>query len=180
MLYTKIIFISRGIKMRSGTLMMAIGVVAMLVIAGAAVLFMTQDNEDVNALANAEPIVSIESTAEGDTILVVANVSGENMPLSGVQVSICKMNIATNGSHTTYRVMEMTTLQTGGDGKVSYNLSAGEKYLICAENQNRNQRGFANQNMNQTEAQACYQHQWDWENMEGQSFQYTNQMMVQG
>lgn len=158
--------------MKSGTLMIAIGVVAALVIAGAAMILMNQNNEDVNALANEAPIVSIENTAQGDAILVVANVSGENVPMSGVPVTIYKMNISTNSSHTTIMVMEMTTLQTGEDGQVRYNFSAGDKYMVCAENQNRNQRGLANLNMNQTEENACYQHQWDWENMEGQSFQY--------
>jgi hypothetical protein len=73
--------------------------------------------------------------AEEEAVLVTANVSGESVPMSGVRVTICKMNVTAEGEQLNFRVMEMTTLQTGADGKVQYNFSEGSKYMICAENQ---------------------------------------------
>ena len=163
--------------MRTGMKMMALGTVAVLAIAGFALLVMSPNNDSTIRLANETPLVAIESDADEETVLVTAMVEGESVPMGGIQVMICKMNASTDGNQTTIRVMECVTLQTGEDGKVQYQFQDGERYMIRA--QNHNHYGYANQNMNQTEADLCYQYAWNWQNMEGQIFQYTNQVMIQ-
>ena len=163
--------------MRTGMKMMALGTVAVLAIAGFALLVMSPNNDSTIRLANETPLVAIESDADEETVLVTAMVEGESVPMGGIQVMICKMNASTDGNQTTIRVMECVTLQTGEDGKVQYPFQDGERYMIRA--QNHNHYGYANQNMNQTEADLCYQYAWNWQNMEGQIFQYTNQVMIQ-
>jgi hypothetical protein len=161
--------------MKFGIKMIALGAVAVLAIAGIAYVLMTQNGEDDGySVADSAPLVSVQSTAAEDAVLVTAMVNGNSVPMSGVQVTICKMNASTDGNQTTMRVMECKTLQTNEDGKVMYQFQDGEKYMICAENQNQNQHGYTNMNMNETEANLCYQHEWSWENMEGQNFGYTN------
>jgi hypothetical protein len=161
--------------MKFGIKLIAFGVMAVLAIAGVAYVLMVQGEEnDGYAVANSSPMVSIESTADEDAVLVTAMVDGDNVPMSGVQVRICKMNVSTDGNQTTMNVMECVTLQTNEDGRASYQFQDGEKYMICAENHNRSHYGYANMNMNETEADKCYQHEWDWENMKGKSFGYSN------
>lgn len=165
--------------MRTGIKMMALGAAAVLAIAGFALLVMSpNDTDNMSSLANETPLVSIESNADEDAVLVTAMVNGESVPMSGIQVMICRMNTSNDGNQTTVRVMECVTLETGEDGKVQFQFQDGERYMICA--QNHNHYGFANQYMSETEANLCYHYAWNWQNMEGQSFQYTNQMMVQG
>lgn len=166
--------------MRTNIKLVALGAVAALMIAGMA---MTLANENgISALNNDTPVVSIVNLGsemnEEQAVMVTEDVNGETVPLSGVAVMVCRMNMSCDGEQTTMRVMEMTMLQTGEDGKVRYNFTEGHKYMICAENQN--QRGFANMNMNQTEAHLCYQHQWEWGHMNGQTFTVMNQDGVQG
>jgi hypothetical protein len=156
--------------MKLASKMLVLGTICALSIAGLTMAFADQD--DPSAVAAETPVVAIQSfgsdMAEEEAILVTANVSGESVPMSGVRVTICKMNVTAEGEQLTFRVMEMTALQTGVDGKVRYNFSEGSKYMICSENQG--QRGFTNMNMNQTEANLCYAHQWNWSNMNGQTF----------
>jgi len=156
--------------MKFGIKILAIGAVAILAIAGMAIVLTNHNNDEMSALASEAPVVSVLSDAGEDAVLVTSTASGESVPISGVQVCICRMNASTDGNQTTMRVMECVKLQTGEDGRVAYQFQDGEKYLICA--QHNNQYGFANQNMNETEANSCYQHAWDWQNMEGQIFQY--------
>jgi hypothetical protein len=153
--------------------MIALGAVAVLAIAGMAFVLMSNGNEDSNALASGVPTVSVQNDGGEEEVMVTTNVSGEDVLMSGVKVTICKMNISTDGNQTTMRVMESITLQTGEDGKVQYQFQEGEKYMICAEHQNH--YGYANQNMGEVESELCYAHEWSWEKMEGQSFQYQNQ-----
>jgi hypothetical protein len=159
--------------MKLASKMLVLGTICALLIAGLAMVFADQD--DPSAVAAETPVVAIQSfgsdVAEEEAILVTANVSGESVPMSGVRVTICKMNVTAEGEQLTFRVMEMTALQTGVDGKVQYNFSEGSKYMMCAENQE--QRGFTNMNMNQAEANHCYAHQWKWSNMNGQTFTHS-------
>lgn len=157
--------------------MMALGTVAVLAVAGFALFVMSPNNDSTIRLANETPLVAIESNANEETVLVTAMVDEESVPMGGIQVMICKMNASTDGNQTTIRVMECVSLQTGEDGKVQFQFQDGERYMIRA--QNHNHYGYANQNMNQTEADLCYQYAWNWQNMEGQMFQYTNQIMIQ-
>jgi len=159
--------------MKLASKLIACGAIA-LIIAGLAVV-LTMENGEESAVAAETPVVAVQSfgsdVAEEEAVLVTANVNGESVPMSGVRVTICKMNVTAEGEQLTFRVMEMTTLQTGADGKVQYNFSEGSKYMICAENQEK--RGFTNMNMNETEANLCYAHEWNWSNMNGQTFTYS-------
>ncbi|OPY26978.1 MAG: hypothetical protein A4E31_01327 [Methanomassiliicoccales archaeon PtaU1.Bin030] len=154
--------------MRTSIKMLALGAVAALFISGVALT--TLKENDLSAVGADAPTVSVVSLGSdaGEAVMVTTEANGESVPLSGARVMICKMNVTCDGEQTTMRVMETVALQTGEDGKVQYNFSDGYKYMICAENQE--QRGFANKNMNQTEAGLCYQHQWDWSHMNGQMF----------
>ncbi|MDW5563250.1 MAG: hypothetical protein SA339_08490 [Methanomassiliicoccus sp.] len=150
--------------------MMVIGAVGALMVAGLAIALLIDQN-DVTAVGSETPAVSIQSygsNVAGEAVQVSTAVDGESVPLSGVQVNICRMNITSDGEHLTFRVMEMTTLMTDANGKAMYNFSDGSKYMICAENQQM--RGFTSMNMNDTEANLCYAHQWQWNNMNGQAF----------
>ena len=156
--------------MKFGMKMLAIGAVAILAIAGMAIMLTIQNDDEISALASEAPVVTVQSDAGEDAVLVTSTVSGESIPISGIQICICRMNVSTDGNQTTMRVMESVMLQAGEDGKAAYQFQDGEKYMICA--QHNNQYGYANQNMNETEANSCYQYAWDWQNMEGQTFQY--------
>lgn len=148
---------------------MALGIVAALIVAVAVLVLTKQDGE---TLADEAPMVSIVSygSETGEAVLVTNNVSGESAPLSGVQVTICRLNVTTEGNNTMIRIAEVHAFQTGEDGKVMYNFSAGHKYLVYAEH--KNLRGFTNQNLTEDEAMMCYQHQWSWGQMNGDSYQY--------
>jgi hypothetical protein len=160
-------------RMKFGIKVATVGAVAVLAIAGIAYVLMTQNGgNDGYSVANSAPLVSVQSTADEDAVLVTAMVDGNSVPMSDVQVRICKMNASTDGNQMTMRVMECVSLQTNADGKVAYQFQDGEKYMICAENQN--QQGYANMNMNETESQMCYEHEWSWQSMEGQSFGYAS------
>ncbi len=154
--------------MRTSIKMLALGAVAALIISGVALT--TLKENDLSAVGADAPTVSVVSLGSdaGEAVMVTTEANGESVPLSGAKVMVCKMNITCDGDQTTMRVMEMIALQTGEDGKVQYNFSEGYKYMICAEDQD--QKGFANKNMNQTEAGLCYQHQWEWSHMNGQMF----------
>jgi hypothetical protein len=150
--------------------LLALGAVGTMLIAGLAFVLLT-DQDKTLAVGAEAPVVSIQSygaDVSEDAVMVIANVDGESVPLSGITVNICRMNVSGDGEQLTFRVMEMTTLQTGSDGRVMYNFSEGSKYMVYAENQE--QRGFTSQNMNGTEANLCYAHQWEWRNMNGQTF----------
>ena len=154
--------------MRTSIKMLALGAVAALIISGVALTALKEN--DLSAVGADAPTVSVVSLGSdaGEAVMVTTEVNGESVPLSGANVMVCKMNVTCDGDQTTMRVMEMIALQTGEDGKIQYNFSEGYKYMICAENQN--QMGFANMNMNQTEAGLCNQHQWEWSHMNGQMF----------
>lgn len=156
--------------MKKASKILVLGTACALLIAGLAIVLMGQD--DASAVGAAAPVVAVQScssdVAEDEAVLVTANVNGEDVPLSGVRVTICKMNVTAEGEQLTFRIMEAITLRTGADGRAMYNFSEASKYMVCAENQE--QKGFANMNMNQTEAGLCYTHQWNWANMSGQTF----------
>lgn len=155
--------------MNNGMKLMVLGIAAALIIAVAVLVLTNQDDE---SLTDEAPMVSIVSfgSGAGEAVLVTENVSGESTPLSGVHVSICRMNVTTENNDTAMRIVEVHTFQTGEDGKVMYNFSAGHKYLVYAEH--KNLRGFANYNLTEDEAMMCYQHQWSWGQMNGDSYQY--------
>lgn len=155
--------------MRSASKILVFSTLGALLIAGAALVLVDQD--EVSAVGAESPVVAIQSygsETDEDAVLVTANVSGESVPLSGVRVTVCRMNVSGEGEKLTFRVMEAVTLQTGADGRAMYNFSEGSKYMVCAENQER--RGFANMNMDQNEAGQCNAHEWNWSNMNGQTF----------
>lgn len=165
--------------MRANVKLIALSAVAALMMMGVAMTIASENG--LTALNDDAPVVSIvglgSDVSKEQAVVVTEDVDGEVVPLSGAMVMVCRMNVSCDGDRTTMRVMEMTLLQTGEDGKVRCNFTEGHKYMICAEN--HNQKGFANMNMNHTEAQLCYQHQWDWGHMNGQTFTVMNQEGVQ-
>lgn len=156
--------------MKKASKTLVLGTAGALLIAGLAIVLTGQD--DASAVGVATPVVAVQScssdVAEDEAVLVTANVNGEDVPLSGAHVTVCKMNVTAEGEQLTFRVMEAVTLRTGADGRAMFNFSEASKYMVCAENQE--QRGFASMNMNQTETGLCYAHQWNWANMNGQAF----------
>jgi hypothetical protein len=154
---------------------MAVGAVAVLIVSGLAMTLMTSTS--ASTTNDDSPIVSVDdqttsATTHNLTVNVLCKVNGTRVALSGVNVTICTMNITQENNRTTIEVIKVAEGQTDENGTVVFELAEG-KYFIFA--QHNGLKGFSRGNLTEDQLVSVEMHHWNWGHMKGQRFQFMDQ-----
>lgn len=151
---------------------LALGAVGVLLVGALAVMALPAISAD-----DATPVVSVNEenitvVTHNLTVQAMHKVHGEMTPLSGVNVTVCTMNITYEGNRTIVVIENVTAGVTDADGNVTFMLPEG-KYFVFAENNGL--RGFCHVNLSEDQARQMKMHHWNWGHMNGEKFQYMSQ-----
>lgn len=151
---------------------LAIGAVAVLLIGTLVVVALPAISAD-----DTTPVVTVDeenatAVTHNLTVKVMQKVDGQMVPLSGVNVTVCTMNITYEDNRTTMVIENVSAGMTDADGNVTFVLPEG-KYFIFAENNGL--RGFCHVNLSEDQAYEMKMHHWNWGHMKGEKFQFMHQ-----
>jgi hypothetical protein len=122
------------------------------------------------------PVVTVDdrstsNVAHNLTVNVLCKVNGTRAALSGVNVTICTINMTTDGNRTTIEIVKVAEGQTDENGTVVFELTEG-KYFVFA--QHNGLKGFAKGNLTEDQLVTIKMHHWNWGHMNGQRFQFVD------
>jgi hypothetical protein len=106
-------FQGRGIEVKLTTKLLAVGAVAVLVVSGLAIALMASPN--ASAANDDSPVVTVDDQTVSNsthnlTVNVLCKVNGTRTAVSGVNVTVCTMNITHDGNRTVIEIVEVPGL----------------------------------------------------------------------
>lgn len=161
-------------NMRLNPKIVAIGAIAMLVVAGLAVVMITTSN----ATADDAPVVTVTDDVTSDnvtvpshnlTVQVMCRLNGTRAAVADVNVTVCMMNVTREQNRTVVEIIDVAKGQTDENGSVTFVLPEG-KYFVFAEHNGL--KGFCRGNLSEDTMAQIKMHHWNWGHMKGQKFQY--------
>jgi len=164
--------------MKTKTKLTAIGAVAVLAMAGVAIMMMGPNH--VSATDSGTPVVTMSAPADGTegdqlSLQVTTMTNGQQAPLSGAEVAICTMSVVREQDRSTFRVMNVTDGRTDANGTFAFGTPQGKYFAYAYSN---GLRGLCQGNLTDDEFGMVKAHQWNWSHMEGEVYQCMHQYQI--